>query len=963
MPNLNVRRTNAELQQTFASLAAGLVGTWNMVSSRANAMRTLVLVGTHLRFLVRCLVLCFFPVASTAAVVTLFFFIPQMHELLAALSSVANDNTADSAFHWSTAVFFAACNALCALSVWYTARMLLIRRFPDEAADPDTDKVFTPLARWVPRLLGLVIAFAVPIAYEAAQPAGRPWAFANLLAAILTALAPHSAYKRSTWLFFGASWCAWAQPILICYVLYDTDSRFYVAGWVVAALLLIALFSLSAHGALQSRINRWALRGGWPLLAVTAYAMTPSSIGNHANGWMQLIPTLSGHRAVALLLAAGSLSASWFLLYRRDNRTLQRIEHRLGGDSTPAGARRNALSALSRKVLFASVASTIVAITLLGMAPHTIVPVIGVYGIFLLALTAWNVNGSTLLVLLPKVYGWPNLAIIAPALFILVAGIAGGDPHIVRTVLGPVSGDRLDLTEHYEEWKRKRAADPGAPVFLVAAAGGGLRAAYWTATVLAAIDDRYCGALSRNTYAISGVSGGALGMSVFVAAVEERREQARRSGRTLQEATSECELRGSSTSDGLSQRVHAMLAGDYLSPIAGALLFSDTFRLFFPFTPFSDRAQVFESTIERRWKELTGTDVFARPLLDFYEQGRRVDLPILFFNATRAEDGRRVVASPVRFKPDDGWDLLRPKLFTREMPWSTTIHNSARFPYVSPAGTVLTRVEREGRFGPGKPGPAWGRIVDGGYFDNSGAATLQDIVETLRGRSGCEPTQGRPKSGGNAGEANCKKDDDNFVVILITNSPDDRYFCDRKIPANAMDANCGPVNVDVEAEPTPLLAQIMLPPFTVYHARSSRGSLARWNLIEAMDGRRSRQKIIEINLAGRDHPLPGEWRPSSWRTAAERPADEIEFANTDRVPLGWFVGTGSQRYMRGAAQLYAQYFPFIYDVRCSGSTAPSTAPSVKSVEAESWIHPCLRQPGQAVVVPGRDAGKPRGVFR
>lgn len=53
-------------------------------------------------------------------------------------------------------------------------------------------------------------------------------------------------------------------------------------------------------------------------------------------------------------------------------------------------------------------------------------------------------------------------------------------------------------------------------MILVAAAGGGARAAYWSAKVLGALADRGPD-FARKVFAISAVSGGALGSAAFVA--------------------------------------------------------------------------------------------------------------------------------------------------------------------------------------------------------------------------------------------------------------------------------------------------------------------------------------------------------------------------------------------------------------------------------------------------------------
>jgi hypothetical protein len=56
-----------------------------------------------------------------------------------------------------------------------------------------------------------------------------------------------------------------------------------------------------------------------------------------------------------------------------------------------------------------------------------------------------------------------------------------------------------------------------------------------------------------------------------------------------------------------------------------------------------------------------------------------------------------------------------------DMPLASAVHNSARFTYVSPAG----RIDR-------RDGVSYGSVVDGGYFENSGLATLRDLNAALR---------------------------------------------------------------------------------------------------------------------------------------------------------------------------------------------------------------------------------------
>src|SRR5205814_10155004 len=79
-----------------------------------------------------------------------------------------------------------------------------------------------------------------------------------------------------------------------------------------------------------------------------------------------------------------------------------------------------------------------------------------------------------------------------------------------------------------------------------------------------------------------------------------------------------------------------------------------------------------------------------------------------------------------------------------DVPLSAAAHLSARFPYLSPGARVMAHPERCGHF------------VDGGYFENSGAATLLDLVEAL--------PDDVPKDNGRVGYVP--------VAISINNDPD-----------------------------------------------------------------------------------------------------------------------------------------------------------------------------------------------
>ena len=108
------------------------------------------------------------------------------------------------------------------------------------------------------------------------------------------------------------------------------------------------------------------------------------------------------------------------------------------------------------------------------------------------------------------------------------------------------------------------------PLYIVATEGGGIRAAYWTATVLGGIQDANPN-FAPHLFAISGVSGGSLGAAVFSALLAE-------------------------PNPGLfKEKANLILGQDFLSPTLAAMLYPDLFQRFIPYPiAYFDRARSLE---------------------------------------------------------------------------------------------------------------------------------------------------------------------------------------------------------------------------------------------------------------------------------------------------------------------------------------------------------------------------------
>jgi len=134
-----------------------------------------------------------------------------------------------------------------------------------------------------------------------------------------------------------------------------------------------------------------------------------------------------------------------------------------------------------------------------------------------------------------------------------------------------------------------------------------------------------------------------------------------------------------------------------------------------------DRAQALERGWESRWNKIMRDTWLGSSYESVANPDPRSDVPLLLLNTTSVEDGKRALVSPLPVAPLEFPDTIDVRaIVSRPMRFSTATHLSARFTYVSPAATVRDASDK-----------VWGHLVDGGYFENSGAATLLDVASAL----------------------------------------------------------------------------------------------------------------------------------------------------------------------------------------------------------------------------------------
>lgn len=286
------------------------------------------------------------------------------------------------------------------------------------------------------------------------------------------------------------------------------------------------------------------------------------------------------------------------------------------------------------------------------------------------------------------------------------------DNHIIRQAQeGTTKAQSVE--DAFDEWMGSRPDKDGFdeyPVILVSAEGGGIRAAFFTAVTLARIADR-CPRMVNHIFAVSGVSGGAVGAALFAAALKAW---------PVDTKDRRCDLKSPASpiyEDALAQ----VLQDDHLSPLFARMLFPDAAQQALPFPIASfDRQLGLEFSLERSFRRVFGQDLMSQSIYNLRPNATSPAIPYLFLNTTEVQSGRRFVITPLflQSQPFGGaqdWHWLD---WDHGPPLSAAAGVSARFPVFSPAGYFFNNGRKA-------------RYVDGGYIDNSGTVTLGELFNAL----------------------------------------------------------------------------------------------------------------------------------------------------------------------------------------------------------------------------------------
>jgi hypothetical protein len=275
-------------------------------------------------------------------------------------------------------------------------------------------------------------------------------------------------------------------------------------------------------------------------------------------------------------------------------------------------------------------------------------------------------------------------------------------------------------------------ARAGKPVVLVAAAGGGIQASAWAAHVLSGLKQDLADRgdeFDRSLRLISGVSGGTVGAMYFLDAYQDGRLPD--VGPDLREYGPVKASRTSSLDDVAWGLVYPDLVWS-LAPFARGVWFSPPAVLHGANLSI-DRGSILEDT----WKRTPG--LRSATLADWRRDVANQARPAAIFNATIVETGERLLLSTTDLESG-----CTPKALlwvgrrefvceykNTDLHVTTAARLSATFPYVSPA----TRIMNGGVFA------RHYHVVDGGYYDNYGVATLVEWLDTAVRRGAPRPSK------------------------------------------------------------------------------------------------------------------------------------------------------------------------------------------------------------------------------
>lgn len=276
--------------------------------------------------------------------------------------------------------------------------------------------------------------------------------------------------------------------------------------------------------------------------------------------------------------------------------------------------------------------------------------------------------------------------------------------------------NRQQLKEYFTNWvgQRKQILDSTAsyPVYFVLADGGASRSGYWAASVLSLLEDTTKGKFSEHLFCLSGASGGSVGNATFFRLLYSKN--------AMKQMNSDSAYLTASTK---------YLASDFLTYTLARMLGPDIFRYILPLKSTTDRAAALTHALEHAPDD----EQFMYDSLGIgfskiaTQKQKPYNLPVICINTTRMQDGSPAIISNINIADsyfNKRLDVLNLLDSDRDIRLSSAVVLGASFPYVSPAGRIDFTYLKDSSLQPQY-------FVDGGYFDNSGAGVVNEMINGL----------------------------------------------------------------------------------------------------------------------------------------------------------------------------------------------------------------------------------------
>jgi hypothetical protein len=515
------------------------------------------------------------------------------------------------------------------------------------------------------------------------------------LAAIFLIVFPMLARKQAQSLFLGLFEQTPGSLFLV------TLAVSCLAGAATDTGHLILVGTLNARTAwLAGLLDTHQMEGRWIWLATMFILVAPTLVLAIGLSWKQK-RSLGGLLLSAVLGLAVTFGITWFLMAYVTSPAMGATSsiQNFAARFDVFRALRSIRPDLLAEHVMAGCAFMVTGIAWVGF---------GIYGYFKLGRTK-TVPALASLLLLVMMLTWPLSALtffldhwhIPSLLILLVAGFAfvtaqsSLSDHIYRLVeLPPNVVPEPKPSEVLEA--------SGVPaVIVVAAEGGGIQAAAWTAQVLEGLRTKCSpGVFDPALRMISSVSGGSVGAACYLDWLQHPTEAIRP---TLSAADSS------------------------LDEVAWGLTWPDFLRAGFPwlFGWTIDRAEA----LQRAWSHNAAIDPekprFTRPLSAWRSAGTPTGTPApaVIMNSTVVENGYRLLMGTSALKPclaikarEDASEINRIDNQQMDIDVVTAARLSASFTWVTPAARASSDSL--------KP-----HLVDGGYYDNYGMATLVEWLD------------------------------------------------------------------------------------------------------------------------------------------------------------------------------------------------------------------------------------------